>query len=46
MSTRKPTVYIPMPADIIHPGHIKIIKAGEELGEITIGLLTILWKKG
>ena len=29
-----------MSADIIHPGHLNIIKKGVELGEVTIGLLT------
>lgn len=33
-------VYIGMSADIIHTGHLNIIKKGKELGEITIGLLT------
>lgn len=33
-------VYIGMSADIIHPGHLNIIKHGVELGEVTIGLLT------
>jgi len=33
-------VYIGMSADIIHPGHLNIIKKGIELGEVTIGLLT------
>ena len=33
-------VYIGMSADIIHPGHLNIIKRGVELGEVTIGLLT------
>ena len=29
-----------MSADIVHPGHLNIIKAGQALGEVTIGLLT------
>jgi phosphoenolpyruvate phosphomutase / 2-hydroxyethylphosphonate cytidylyltransferase len=33
-------VYIPMCADIVHTGHIKIIKEGQKLGEVTVGLLT------
>lgn len=33
-------IYIGMSADIIHPGHLNIIKKGVELGEVTIGLLT------
>ena len=33
-------VYVGMSADIIHPGHLNIIKEAAKLGEITIGLLT------
>jgi phosphoenolpyruvate phosphomutase len=33
-------VYIGMSADLIHSGHLNIIKKGKELGEVTIGLLT------
>ncbi len=33
-------VYIGMSADLIHPGHMNIIKEAIKLGEITIGLLT------
>ncbi|MGN7726630.1 phosphoenolpyruvate mutase [Luteimonas sp. 22616] len=33
-------VYIGMSADLIHPGHLNIIRRGAELGEVTIGLLT------
>lgn len=34
------TVYIGMSADLVHPGHLNIIKKGAELGEVVIGLLT------
>jgi phosphoenolpyruvate phosphomutase / 2-hydroxyethylphosphonate cytidylyltransferase len=34
------TVYIGMSADLIHPGHLNIIKKGRELGRVVIGLLT------
>ncbi|MFP6872635.1 MAG: phosphoenolpyruvate mutase [Verrucomicrobiales bacterium] len=34
------TVYISMSADLITPGHMKIIKEARELGEVVIGLLT------
>ncbi len=34
------TVYVGMSADLIHPGHLNIIRVAAELGEITIGLLT------
>jgi len=33
-------VYIGMSADIIHPGHLNIIKEGAKFGQVTIGLLT------
>jgi phosphoenolpyruvate phosphomutase len=29
-----------MSADLIHPGHISIIKNAATLGEVTVGLLT------
>ncbi len=34
------TVYVGMSADIIHPGHLNIIKEAEKLGDVTVGLLT------
>lgn len=34
------SVYVGMSADLIHPGHINIIKRATELGEVTVGLLT------
>ena len=39
MSKQK-QVYIGMSADLIHQGHINIIREGLKLGEVTIGLLT------
>jgi phosphoenolpyruvate phosphomutase / 2-hydroxyethylphosphonate cytidylyltransferase len=36
----KPKVYIGMSADIIHPGHLNIIKEGAKLGKVTVGVLT------
>jgi phosphoenolpyruvate phosphomutase / 2-hydroxyethylphosphonate cytidylyltransferase len=33
-------VYVAMSADIIHPGHLNIIRHARELGEVTVGLLT------
>jgi phosphoenolpyruvate phosphomutase len=33
-------VYLGMSADLIHPGHLNIIKEASKLGEVTIGLLT------
>lgn len=34
------TVYVAMSADIIHPGHLNIIKEAARLGEVTVGVLT------
>lgn len=36
----KQTVYVAMSADIIHRGHINLIKKAAELGEVTVGVLT------
>jgi phosphoenolpyruvate mutase len=33
-------VYVGMSADLLHPGHLNIIKEASTLGEVTIGLLT------
>jgi len=33
-------VYIGMSADLIHPGHLNIIKKAREMGEVVVGLLT------
>lgn len=33
-------VYIGMSADLVHPGHLNVIKAGKNLGRVIIGLLT------
>jgi phosphoenolpyruvate phosphomutase / 2-hydroxyethylphosphonate cytidylyltransferase len=38
--SRKPVVYVGMSADLIHPGHINVLRRAAELGDITIGLLT------
>lgn len=34
------SVYVAMSADIIHPGHLNIIKEASKLGEVTVGVLT------
>lgn len=36
----EPVVYVGMSADIIHAGHINLIKAAAKLGRVTVGLLT------
>jgi phosphoenolpyruvate phosphomutase / 2-hydroxyethylphosphonate cytidylyltransferase len=39
MSAR-PTVYVGMSADLVHPGHVNILQKAAELGDVTVGLLT------
>ncbi len=34
------TVYVGMAADVIHPGHINVLKKANELGKVTVGLLS------
>ena len=34
------TVYVGMSADLVHPGHLNVIRKARELGEVVIGLLT------
>ena len=36
----KKKVYVGMSADILHPGHINILKIANSLGNVTVGLLT------
>jgi phosphoenolpyruvate phosphomutase len=33
-------VYVPMAVDIVHPGHINIIKIAAQYGEVMVGLFT------
>jgi phosphoenolpyruvate phosphomutase len=33
-------VYVGMSADLIHPGHLNVIAAARQLGDVTVGLLT------
>ncbi|MDX4035817.1 phosphoenolpyruvate mutase [Aliarcobacter skirrowii] len=33
-------VYVGMSADLVHPGHMNILKVAANLGEVTVGLLT------
>lgn len=40
LKEKQKTVYIAMSADLVHPGHLNIIKQGAKLGEVVIGLLT------
>lgn len=36
----KKLVYVPMAVDILHPGHINILKIAAEYGEVMVGLFT------
>lgn len=36
----KKQVYVGMSADLIHPGHLNVIREARKYGEVTIGLLT------
>ncbi len=38
MSVKK--VYVAMSADLIHPGHLNVLKTAVEYGEVTVGVLT------
>ena len=35
-----PTVFVPMSADLIHHGHINILKKAKKLGFVIVGLMT------
>lgn len=35
-----PSVYVAMSADLVHPGHVNIIRIARDLGDVTVGLLT------
>ena len=36
----KEIVFVPMACDLIHEGHINILKIASNLGEVIVGLLT------
>lgn len=36
----RPQVYVGMSADLVHPGHLNILQRAQELGDVTVGLLT------
>jgi len=40
VNLKQKTVYVGMSADLVHPGHLKVIAKAAELGEVTVGLLT------
>lgn len=37
---KRKLVYVGMSADLVHPGHLNVIKKAAELGEVMVGLLT------
>ncbi|MDC3028668.1 phosphoenolpyruvate mutase [Candidatus Pelagibacter sp.] len=39
-SNQKKKVYVGLAADILHEGHINILKIADKLGDVTVGLLT------
>lgn len=40
MSNLLKNVYVAMSADLVHPGHLNVIKTAAEYGEVTVGVLT------
>ncbi len=42
---KKPIVLVPMAGDIIHHGHIRILKKSKKLGSVIVGLMTDLGLK-
>ena len=40
MSEKRKTVYVPMAADIVHPGHVNILKTAAQYGDVIVGLFT------
>ena len=40
MSGPKRSVYVAMSADLVHPGHLNIIRTAAAYGEVTVGVLT------
>ena len=40
MKNKKKIVYVGLSADIIHEGHINILKTAKKYGDVTVGLLT------
>lgn len=40
-NTPAKTVYVSLIADLLHAGHINVLKKAAELGDVTVGLLTV-----
>ena len=39
-SSDRPEVYVGLSADLVHPGHINILREAAKLGDVVVGLLT------
>jgi phosphoenolpyruvate phosphomutase / 2-hydroxyethylphosphonate cytidylyltransferase len=39
-NSTRPSVYLGMSADLVHPGHLNVLRRAAELGDVTVGLLT------
>ena len=37
---KKPIVFVPMAADVLHHGHINILLKAKKLGNVVVGLMT------
>lgn len=40
LNIERPTVFVPMSADLIHHGHINILIKANKLGKVVVGLMT------
>jgi len=40
INLKRPIVFVPMSADIIHHGHINILKKSKKYGKVIVGLMT------
>lgn len=40
IKVKKPWVFVPMSADILHKGHINILKKAKRFGNVIVGLMT------
>ena len=40
MKNKEKKVYVGMAVDVLHPGHLNIIKEAKKLGQVIVGLLT------
>lgn len=40
IKVKKPTVFVPMSADILHIGHINILRKAKKYGNVIVGLMT------